>query len=106
MGKRTGFILLTLLALACTNAQLPTNPIPSNAGSAPAAAPSARTTSVAPTPSVSLDTVAERAAHTATSLPSGAVLVAGGCVIDGCGTATEQPFWSWLMGPEQLLDQR
>lgn len=31
----------------------------------------------------------ERAAHTATSLASGLVLVVGGCVVDGCGLATK-----------------
>jgi hypothetical protein len=41
---------------------------------------------------VGLDQVAARAAHTATTLPSGAVFVAGGCVIDGCGTATADTF--------------
>ena len=41
---------------------------------------------------VELDEVAARAAHTATTLPSGAVFVAGGCIIDGCGTATADTF--------------
>lgn len=46
-----------------------------------------------PTPSRSVvqpsdSTVAARAAHTATSLADGNVLVVGGCVSDGCGTAT------------------
>ena len=33
-------------------------------------------------------TATERAVHTATALPGGRVLVAGGCVTDGCSTAT------------------
>jgi hypothetical protein len=41
---------------------------------------------------VGLDLVAARAAHTASSLTSGEVLVAGGCVVDGCGEATANTF--------------
>lgn len=33
-----------------------------------------------------------RAAHTASALPDGTVLVAGGCVTDGCRTATSETF--------------
>jgi hypothetical protein len=36
--------------------------------------------------------VAARAAHTATTLGDGRVFVAGGCVIDGCGEATDTTF--------------
>src|SRR3954451_24424859 len=41
---------------------------------------------------VDLRLVAARAAHTATALPNGAILIAGGCVVDGCGTASDQTF--------------
>ncbi|MDH3308981.1 MAG: hypothetical protein OEO77_15885 [Acidimicrobiia bacterium] len=37
-------------------------------------------------------TLGARAAHTATRLLSGAVLVTGGCVTDGCGSATAETF--------------
>ncbi|MEO5920361.1 MAG: kelch repeat-containing protein [Pseudolysinimonas sp.] len=36
--------------------------------------------------------VAARAAHSATVLVDGAVLIAGGCIIDGCGSATASSF--------------
>ena len=36
--------------------------------------------------------MAGRAAHTATTLADGSVLITGGCVIDGCGTATAETF--------------
>ena len=37
---------------------------------------------------LAIEVTAARAAHTATSLADGSILVAGGCVVDGCSTAT------------------
>lgn len=51
-----------------------------------------RITDQVPISTGSLRELARRAAHTATSLPSGDVLVAGGCITDGCGTATAETF--------------
>lgn len=84
-------VLLALLAVvvgACASIDRP-SPTLRPSGS-PTLRPSAS--------SVALSTIAARAAHTATTLPSGAVFVAGGCVIDGCGTATADTFLLELDG--------
>ena len=36
--------------------------------------------------------LAMRAAHTMTDLPGGRLLVAGGCIVDGCGTASTSAY--------------
>ena len=43
-----------------------------------------------PARSPTLESVGGRAAHTASTLPDGRVLVAGGCIDDGCATATDE----------------
>ena len=53
------------------------------------------TPSSAPAP-----TLADRAVHTATPLPDGSVLVAGGCDIDGCGRATASAFLLTAQGAQ------
>jgi hypothetical protein len=77
--------LVCLLQLAgCAGSPVP----------APAPAPSPSTASGIP-----LTMSMPRAAHTATSLPDGRVLVAGGCVRDGCEGTLEG-------GPSELFDPR
>lgn len=64
--------------------------------------------SIAPRAAVSFDDLAGRAAHTATALLNGDVLVAGGCIVDGCSVATAETFIvasdceSVMRGPDLL----
>ena len=56
--------------------------------------------------------VSARAAHSAISLPSGEVFVAGGCVVDGCSEATTETFVvaaggaGAVRGPEMALPRQ
>ena len=43
-------------------------------------------------PTATAGELAARAAHTMTPLPGGSLLVAGGCVVDGCATASSDTF--------------
>lgn len=69
--------LLTLLIAGCTGGVGETR-----------VSPSGGPTSSVPTDAPRLADVAARAGHTATALADGTVLVAGGCVTDGCSIAT------------------
>jgi hypothetical protein len=77
----TTVTLALLLASGCAVAPVPSGVVPSGN---PPVTPQA----VAET----LDLVAARAAHTATTLSDGSILVAGGCVVDGCGEASADTF--------------
>jgi hypothetical protein len=95
-------MVAALGAIAVGACATPKLPAPTASPSEPAtAAPSG--TSAAGVGTVSMTLVAERAAHTAITLPSGEVFVAGGCVVDGCGKATQETF---ILLPDGLTATR
>jgi hypothetical protein len=76
-------LLVGVLAAGCTS-DAPTEP--DRPGASGALGPAASASASAPSD------LALRAAHTMTELPGGRLLVAGGCVVDGCSTATTSTY--------------
>jgi hypothetical protein len=76
-------LLVVLLLAACTSPTPPAATTPPVPTTAPAALPSTGSTLEVASLRV------PRAVHTATALPDGRVLVAGGCTTDGCGGTPE-----------------
>ena len=81
--RSAAVLLVGLLAAGCTSGTQTGSDRPSASG---AVGPSASASDAGPRDLV------RRAAHTMTELPGGGLLVAGGCVVDGCGTATTSSY--------------
>jgi len=81
MKRYVAFVAAGVLVAGCEGAAPPPSP-------APAPAPSVSAATAAPGSA----TVEHRAAHTMTALGDGSHLVAGGCVVDGCATATDTAY--------------
>ena len=79
-GEVLGVLLACLLAAGCTTGAPPESGVGATVSAGPSASAGAPTD------------LARRAAHTMTALPGGGLLVAGGCVVDGCGTATTSAY--------------
>lgn len=94
-GVAVGLLTLGLFA-ACAGSGTtgqPTSPAPTTTTStASYRGTGALEPSTSTTIGVSFDVLAARAAHTATSLMTGEILVVGGCVTDGCGVASAESF--------------
>lgn len=80
MGVRTTALVAAVVAALLAGCSSSTDPGDPSSDRSPSGAPPA-----AEEPEVAAE---DRAAHTMTTLADGGLLVAGGCVVDGCATAT------------------
>ncbi len=96
--RRVGLLVVALLVTACSaRPAADQRPVPP-------AATEGRPSTGATVPGIS--EVARRAAHTMTPLAGREVLVAGGCVVDGCTTATGSTYVVGPTGARRVGDLR